>query len=65
MDLVVATNQGLFPVSYIQLMSRNWEGAEPDSKPKLANGNIPYHRHHVQSMSLGWLGGWNFSFLLM
>ena len=33
---------------------------------KVANGNIPYHRHHTQFMNRGWRGGRNaffFSFL--
>jgi len=29
---------------------RSWEGAQPGSEPKLANGNIPYHRCHAQFM---------------
>jgi len=57
---VVAMHQGLFPVSHTQLLSqvcRSWEEEQPDWQPKLANGNIPYHRQHAQFMYGGWLGG--------
>jgi len=46
---------------------RSWEGAQPGSKPKQANGNIPYHGHHAQFMNGGWPEGRNpaFSFPLI
>jgi len=42
---VVAINQGLFPFSRIQLMSRCARGSTATQIAELANGNIPYHRH--------------------
>jgi len=41
---------------------RSWEGAEPGSEPKLANGNILYHRCHAQFMNGGWPEGRNLFF---
>jgi len=41
---VVAINQGLFPVSYIQLTSRCAGRSTAGQIAKLANGNIPYHK---------------------
>jgi len=55
--LVVAINQGLFPVSSVQLMSRCAGGIIAGQLAKLANGNIPYHRCHAQSTNGAWLGG--------
>ena len=50
-------NQGLLPVSDIQLTSRcAGPGREHRQTAKLANGNVPYHRHHVQFMNTGWPG---------
>ena len=40
-------------------MCRSWEGAQPGSWPRLANGNIPYQRHHAQSVNGGWPRGTN------
>jgi len=39
-------------------LCRSWEGAQPGSQPKLANGHIPYHRRHAQFMNRSWPGGW-------
>jgi len=33
---------------------RSWEGAQPGSQPKLASGNIPYHRRHAQFINGAW-----------
>jgi len=41
---------------------RSWEGAQPGSEPKLADGNIPYHRHHAQFINGGWPRGRNILF---
>jgi len=48
-----------FPYSTNEQVCRSWEGAEPGSQPKLARGNIPYHRCHAQFMNGGWPGGRN------
>jgi len=37
-----------FPYSATEQVCRSWEGAEPDSPPKLADGNIPYCGHHAR-----------------
>ena len=44
---------------------RSWEGAQPGREPKLASGNIPCHGHHAQFRNGGWLGGREFSALLV
>jgi len=46
-------------------LCRIWEGAYLDSQPKLANGNIPYHRRHAQFINGGWPGGRTISFLFL
>jgi len=57
MSSVVVINQGLFPVSRIQLISRYAEAGRDHSQiGKLANGNIPYHKRHAQFMNGDWLG---------
>jgi len=43
---------------------RSWEGAQPASQPKLASGNIPYHRRHAQFINEGWPDGRNALFFL-
>ena len=32
-------------------------GAQPGSEPRMANGNILYHRHYAQFRHRGWPGG--------
>jgi len=58
--LVVAKKSRTFsslPCSAAEQVSRSWEGAQPGSQPKLANGNIPYHGHHAQFINGSWLRG--------
>jgi len=50
-----------FPNSANEQVYKSWEGAQPDSEPKLANGNTPYHRCYIQYVNAGWPGGRNFS----
>jgi len=50
-----------FPYSANEQVGRSWEGAQPGSQPKLANGNTPYHGRHAQCINGGWLGDVNFS----
>jgi len=45
------------PCSANAQVCRSWEGAQPDSQPRLASGNIPYHGRHAQFMNGGWPGG--------
>jgi len=52
-----------FSYSANKQVYRSWEGAQPGSQPKVANGNILYHRHHAQFMNGGWHGGRNPLFL--
>jgi len=52
---VVAINQGLCPVSHIQLMSRCAEGSITRQIAKTTNGNIPYHERHAQFKNGHWL----------
>ena len=42
------------PCSSNEQECRSWEGARPDSEPKLSNGNIPYCRCYT--WFTGWLG---------
>ena len=59
MFLVVA-KKGIFPGSRSadEQVCRSWEGAQPGSWPKLASGNIPYHRCHAQfGNGAGWRAG--------
>jgi len=44
------------PYSATEQVCRSWEGAQPGSWPRLADGNIPYHGHHAQFMNGGWSG---------
>jgi len=53
------------PCSANEQMCRSWEGAQPGSQPKLANGNVPYHGHHAQFTNGGWLGGRSLAFLFL
>jgi len=53
-----------FPYSANEQVCRSWEGTEPGSQPKLARGNIPYHRHHAQFTNGGWPQGQEFFFLV-
>ena len=53
------------PCSAIEQVCRSWEGAEPGSQPKLANGNIPYHGYHAQFTNGHWPGGTNLPFLFL
>jgi len=48
-----------FPCLANKQVCRSWEGAQPGSQPKLADGNIPYHGRHAQFMNGGWLKGRN------
>jgi len=41
------------PYSANEQVCRSWEGAQPGSQPRLASGNIPYHRYHAQFMNGG------------
>jgi len=43
-------------------MCRSWEGAQPDNQTRLADGNIPYHRHYAQFMNGGWPAGQEYFF---
>jgi len=54
-----------FSYSANQPVFKIWEGAQLGSWPKLATGNIPYHRHHAQFMNRGCPGGRNLSFLFL
>jgi len=58
-------NQGLFPVSANEQVCRSWEGAQPGSQPKLANGNIPYYKCHAQFINGGCGGGGRRHFALL
>jgi len=55
---VVAVKSRTFsglPYSANEEVCRRWEGEQPDSQPKLANGNIPYLRPYALFMNgLGW-----------
>ena len=51
------------PYSANEQACRSWEGAQPGSQPKLASGNIPYHRHHIQFINVDWCKGRTLSFL--
>jgi len=65
MSLVVAKKSRTFfslPRSTNEQVSRSWEGVQPGSQPKLASGNIPYHRRHAQFMNGGWPVGEESSF---
>ena len=64
---VVAVNQGLFPVSQSQLMSRRAGagGSMARQVARLADGNIPRQRGHARFVTgLGWGAGgfWLFGF---
>jgi len=37
-----------FSYSANEQVCRSWKGAQPDSQPKMVNGNIPYHRCHAK-----------------
>jgi len=66
MVLVVAMKSRTFSsflYSANEQVCRSWEGAEPGSQPKLARGNIPYHRRHPQFMNGGWPRGLESSLL--
>jgi len=68
MVFIVAVKSRTFsslPYSADEQVCRSWEGVEPGSQPKLANENIPYHRHHAQFMNGGWPGGRKLSALLI
>jgi len=54
-----------FSYSAIEQVFVSWEGAQLDSWPELANGNIPCHRHHAEFTYGAWLGGRNLSALLV
>jgi len=54
-----------FSYSANEQVCRSWEGAEPDSPPKLANGIIPYHRSHAQFIKGSSPGDKNLFFLLL
>jgi len=45
------------PYSAEEQVCRSWEGTKPGSQPKLASGNVPYHRCHAQFKNGGWLKG--------
>jgi len=60
MFLVVAKKSRTFsgfPYSGNEQVCRSWEGSSPGSEPKLANGNIPSHRHHAQHINGCWQAG--------
>ena len=40
-------------------------GSTTRQTTKLANGNVPYHKHHAQFMNGGWPGGGKRSFCLI
>jgi len=42
----------------------SWEGTQPGSQPRLANGSIPYRRRHAQYINVGWLGAGMIFFIL-
>ena len=54
-----------FSYSANEQVCTNQEGAQPNSWPNLANGNIPQHGCHIQFTNGGWRGGRNLSFLLL
>jgi len=59
MFLVIAKKSMSFSVFQCltnEQVYKRWEGAEPGSEPKLANGNIPCHGHLVQFINEGWRG---------
>ena len=59
MVLVVTKKSGTFfsfPYSANEQMRRSWEGAQSDSWPKLAKGNIPLRRCLVQFINGSWPG---------
>ena len=59
MFLVVAKKSrtlSSFSYSANEQVCRSWEGARPDSQPRLAKGNIPYHGRHAEFVNGRWLG---------
>jgi len=65
---VVATKSRTFPsFSYPadEQVRRSWEGAQPGRQAELANGNIPYHKHHSQFINGGWLGSGSYWLFLV
>jgi len=66
MFLVVAMKSKTF-FSFLcsanEQVCRSWEGAQPGSEPKLADGNTPYPKRHGQCIKGSWLGGRSLSFL--
>jgi len=65
MSSVVAMKSRAFsvlPCSAHEQLGRSWAGAQPDSEPQLASGNIPYLGRHAQFMSGGWPRGRNLLF---
>jgi len=46
-----------FPCSAGEQECKSWEGAQPGSQPKTANGNIPYHICYAQFMKGGLVRG--------
>jgi len=52
-----------FACSANEHVCRSWEGAQPDREPKLADGNIPYHKRHAQYINGSWPEGRNLLFL--
>jgi len=45
------------PCSADEQVCQSWEGAEPDSETKLANGKSLYQRCHAQVVKAGFAGG--------
>jgi len=47
----------LFPMFGYEQVYKGWEGAQPGSQPKLANGNFPHQRPYAQYINGVWPRG--------